>query len=87
MESSLKFIGTISYGVTKMNITKDEYYKTHFKENKKKLKTIWETIKEIINVKNNDMPINSLLIGETITTNAKLIANHFNSFLQVLLLN
>ena len=26
------------------------------------------------------MPINSLLIGETITTNAKLIANHFNTF-------
>ena len=25
------------------------------------------------------MPINSLLIGETITTNAKLIANHFNT--------
>ena len=26
------------------------------------------------------MPINSLLIGETITTNTKLIANHFNTF-------
>ena len=26
------------------------------------------------------MPINCLLIGETITTNAKLIANHFNTF-------
>ena len=26
------------------------------------------------------MPINSLLIGETITTNAKFIANHFNTF-------
>ena len=62
-------------------ITKDEYYKTHFKENKTKLKTVWKTIKEIINVKNNnDVPINSLLIGETITTNAKLIANHFNIF-------
>ena len=63
-----------------LRITKDEYYKTHFKENKKKLKTIWKTIKEIINVKNNDVPINSLLIGETITTFAKLIANHFNTF-------
>ena len=53
---------------------------THFKENKKKLKTIWKTIKEIINVKNNDVPINSLLIGETIITFAKLIANHLNTF-------
>ena len=47
------------------------------------MKNVWKTlkeIKEIINVKNNDVPINSLLIGETITTNAKLIANHFNTF-------
>ena len=29
------------------------------------------------------MPINSLLIGETVTTNAKLIANHFKTFLSV----
>ena len=44
-------------------------------------KTVWKTIKEIIKVKNsNDVPINSLLIGETITTNAKLIANHSNIF-------
>ena len=28
------------------------------------------------------MPINSLLIGETIITNTKLIANHFNTFLK-----
>ena len=66
---------------TLLRITKDEYYKTHFQENKKDLKTKWKTIKEIINVKTkNDVPINSLLIGETITTNAKLIANHFNTF-------
>ena len=45
------------------------------------MKTVWKTIKEIINVKNNnDMPINSLLIRETVTTNAKLIANHFDTF-------
>ena len=70
---------------TLLRITKDEYYKTHFQENKKdflkKLLKKWKTIKEIINVKTkNDVPINSLLIGETITTNAKLIANHFNTF-------
>ena len=34
-----------------------------------------------MNVKNsNDVPINSLLLAETITTNAKLIANDFNTF-------
>ena len=45
------------------------------------MKTVWKTIKGIINVKNsNDVPINSLLIGQTITSNAKLIASHFNTF-------
>ena len=44
---------------TLLRTTKDEYYETHFKENKKKLKTVCKTIKEIINVKNsNDLPIN-----------------------------
>ena len=34
-----------------------------------------------MNVKSkNDVPINSLLIGETTTTNAKLTANYFNTF-------
>ena len=48
---------------------------------KKILKTVWKTIKEVINVKNNnDVAINSLLIGKTITANDKLMANHFNTF-------
>ena len=45
------------------------------------MKTIWKIIKEIINVKSkSDVSINSLLISGTITTNAKLIANYFNTF-------
>ena len=45
------------------------------------MKNLWKTIKEIINVKTkNDVLINSLLINETATTNAKLIVNHFNTF-------
>ena len=44
------------------------------------MKTVWKTIKEIINVKNsNDVSIKSLLIGETIAKKAKLIANYFNT--------
>ena len=59
-----------------MNITK-----LIFRKIKKNWKSISKTIKEIINVKNSkDVPVDSLLIGETITTNAKLIANHFNTF-------
>ena len=45
------------------------------------MKTIWKTIKEIINIKsNNDFSINSLLISEIIKTNATLISNHFNNY-------
>ena len=66
---------------TLLRITKDEYYKPHFQENKKDLKTVWKTVQETINVKTkNDVPIHSLLTGKTITTNAKLIANHLNTF-------
>ena len=51
------------------------------------MKTVRETIKEIINVKNNnDVSINSLPVGEIIR-NAELIANRFITFIQVLLLN
>ena len=45
------------------------------------MKTVWKTVQETINVKTkNDVPIHSLLTGKTITTNAKLIANHLNTF-------
>ena len=78
MKGSLKLIGTSlrHYQESqRMIITKLILRKI------KKMKTVWKTIKEIINVKkSNDVPINSLLIGETITTNAKLIANYFNTF-------
>ena len=39
-----------------LRTTKEEYYKTHFIEDKKDLKTIWKTIKETANVKSiNDI--------------------------------
>ena len=44
------------------------------------MKIVWKTIQDVLNVKSkNDMPINSLLIDETKTENAKMIANHFNT--------
>ena len=66
-----------------MNITKLILRKIIIKK-----KPYGKLLKKLQNVKNsNDVPINSLQIGETITTNVKLIPNHFNTFLQVLLLN
>ena len=41
-------IGTYrNHLTTLLRIAKDEYYKTHLKENKKDLETIWETIKKL----------------------------------------
>ena len=67
----------------RINITK-----CIFKKINKKLKALSKANKEVANVKSsNNKSINSLLIGGTITTNTKLIANHFDTFLKVLLLN
>ena len=44
------------------------------------MKNVLKTIKEILNAKSNsDVPINNLLIAETITRNAKLFADQFNN--------
>ena len=61
-----------------------EYYKTHFEENKKKMKAVWGIFNtEIINSnRKSDVATKSLLTGETTTTtttNAK-HAYHFNIF-------
>ena len=45
------------------------------------MKTLWKTMKDIINVKNNnDVQIKSLLTGKTVTTDAKVIANHLKQY-------
>ena len=47
------------------------------------MKTVWKTNKEIINIKSNsDVSRNNSLLGQTITTNAKLIENNFNPSLR-----
>ena len=57
-----------------MNITKLVLRKIKKKENH------MENYFKIYKCKNNDVTVNSLLIGEAITTNAKLIADHSNTF-------
>ena len=66
--------------------TKDSYYKQYFEDNKKNLRLVWQTIKEIINMKKkSDNSISSLLIDGQIISSAKEISNNFNNFLEVLL--
>ena len=66
--------------------TKDSYYKQYFEDNKKNLRLVWQTIKEIINMKKkSDNSISSLLIDGQIISSAKEISSNFNNFLEVLL--
>lgn len=37
--------------MTLLRRTKDGHYRAHFEESKKKLKTMWKNVKEIVNVK------------------------------------
>ena len=61
-----------------------EYYKTHFEENKKKMKAAWGIFNtEIINSNmKSDLATKSLLTGETTTTTTTNAnhAYHFNTF-------
>ena len=61
--------------------TKDSYYKQYFKDNKKNLRLVWQTIKGIINMKKESgESISSLLIYGEIISSAKEISNYFNNF-------
>ena len=56
-------------------------YNGLFEENKRKIKTVLETVKELITIKQkNDLPLTTLQIGKNIETGAKEIAKHFNGY-------
>ena len=66
---------------TLLRETKESYYKRYFRDNKKTLKLVWQTIKGITSMKNKSHEsISSLLIDNQLITNAKQISNHFNNF-------
>ena len=50
-----------------------------FEESKRNIKTVWETFKELITIKQRyHWPLTTLQIGKKIETDAKEIAKHFN---------
>ena len=52
-----------------------------FEENKRNVKTVWKTVKELITIKQkNDLPLTTFQVGKKIETNVKEIANHFNNY-------
>ena len=60
---------------------KEEYYKKYFNKHSKNLKKVWNGIKEIINInqKSSSFP-SSLKDKDTIITDQKEIADHFNNY-------
>ena len=70
-----------NYISTLLRWSKDSYYNGLFEENKRNIKTVWKTVKELINIKQRtDLSLTTLQIGKKIETDAKEIANHFNGY-------
>ena len=70
-----------NYISTLLRWSKDSYYNGLFEENKRNIKTVWKTVKALINIKQRtDLSLTTLQIGKKIETDAKEIANHFNGY-------
>ena len=70
-----------NYNSTLHRCSKDSYYNELFEENKRNIKTVWKTVKELITIKQrNDLPLTTLQIGKKIETDAEEIVNHFNGY-------
>ena len=66
---------------TLIRISKEKYYKSFFKENKKNSKKLWEDIQSITNVKNGKFPNNVRLdIDNETTIDDLTIKNQLNKF-------
>ena len=63
-----------------IRIRKNNYYQEHIEQNKSNLKKTWSLIYEVLNKKNVKRQISELIIDNVLTTDAKLIAEHFNTF-------
>ena len=70
-----------NYISTLLRCSKDSYYYGLFEKNKRNVKTVWKTVKELITMKQrNKLPLTTLQIDKKIETDAKEIANHFNGY-------
>ena len=70
-----------NYISTLLRCSKDSYYNGFFEKNKRNVKTVWKTVKELIIIKQrNELSLTTLQIGKKIETDDKEIANHFNGY-------
>ena len=64
-----------------LRCSKDSYYNELFEENKRNVKTVRKTVKELIAIKQtNDLPLTSFQIGKKIEIDVEEIANYFNGY-------
>ena len=72
-----------NYISTLLRCSKDLYYNGLFEENKRNVKTVWKTVKELITIKQrNELPLTTLTIlqigKKKIETDPIEMANHLN---------
>ena len=61
-----------NYISTLLRCSKDLYYNGLFEENKRNVKTVWKTVKELITIKQrNELPLTAIQMGKKIETDAK----------------
>ena len=61
-----------NYISTLLRCSKDSYYNGLFEENKRNVKTVWKTVKELITIKQrNELPLTTIQMGKKIETDAK----------------
>ena len=63
-------------------ICKEDYYKDYFETNKKDAKKIWNSLRNLINIKKSNKISKQIMLNimEKTTTDNKIIANQFNEF-------
>ena len=61
---------------------KEDYYKDYFETNKKDAKKIWNSLRNLINIKKSNKISKQIMLNimEKTTTDNKIIANQFNEF-------
>ena len=70
-----------NYISTLLRCSKDSCCNGLVEENKRNIRTVWKTVKDLITIKQrNDLPLTTLQIGKKIETDAKEIDTHFNGY-------
>ena len=74
-----------NYISTLLRYSKDSYYNWLFEENKRNVKTVWKTVKELITIKQrNELPLTTLTILQIGKKKLKLILKKWPTILMII---